>query len=220
MADSPVPLATVAQMQEGAFSDLVRGYTPQAMTDLMLEATRACESECDRRLAPFTALVETHRADGIDPDEYTDAANLPMDVRSEIGASYARALGASSLVRHLWLNEYAPRYQDLWAYSNIQITIIRSYGGSEQLSTAQFIGAETDTGHIWYQLGLFIPVGSMARVTYSGGYQTVPQDLVRACKYMAASIAVAELDPSQTAERSADELENKAVGMLAAYGRQ
>src|SRR5690349_753522 len=132
-ADTPTPLATVAQMQEGAFADLVRAYRAQPVTDLMIEATRACETEVGRRLAPFT-ITESHRAEGVDPDEYTDAANLPLDLQGALGRSYAYSLGASTLVRHLWVSEYAPLYQDMWTYSDVSITVIRSYGGEEVLN--------------------------------------------------------------------------------------
>ena len=66
-ADTPTPLATSAQMKEGAFADLVRSFDDPALDQLMVEATRACETECSRRLAPFT-MTESHRAEGIDPE--------------------------------------------------------------------------------------------------------------------------------------------------------
>src|SRR5580704_18088864 len=163
MADSVSPLCTEAQFSSGAFSDLAQGWTNttgQPLSDVLTEATRACESECNRRLAPFTVTGESHRAEGMDPDEYTDSANLPMDLQGTLGRSYAYALGASTLVRHCFLNEYAPRYQDLWSYSNVSITIIRSYGGSEVISaSSQLIGPEPDSGHVWSQLGTFLPIG-------------------------------------------------------------
>jgi hypothetical protein len=219
-ADSPTPLATAAQMSEGQFADLVRDYTPQALADLMIEATRACEGICTRRLAPFT-ITESHRAEGIDPDEYTDAANLPMDLQGTLGRSYAYALGASTLVRHVWLDEYAVRYPEYWTYSNMTIQIVRSYGGSQSVSQAQVLAAESDRGHVWFQLGLFLPIGSDILVTYTAGYTTVPADLVRACKYLAASIAISELDPIQ-AENAHDpgELEGRAERLLTPYMRE
>lgn len=219
-ADSPTPLATVAQMSEGQFADLVKDYSPQALADLMIEATRACEGICTRRLAPFT-ITESHRAEGIDPDEYTDAANLPMDLQGTLGRSYAYALGASTLVRHVWLDEYAVRYPEYWTYSNMTIQIVRSYGGSQSVSPAQLLAAESDRGHVWFQLGLFLPIGSDILVTYTAGYTTVPADLVRACKYLAASIAISELDPI-SAENAHDpgELEGRAERLLTPYMRE
>lgn len=219
MADSPVPLCSPAQFKSGAFADLVKGYDQQGLTDLLIESTRLCEEATGRRLAPFTGITETHRATGIDPDEYADSANLPMDIQGTLGRSYAYALGASSLVRHLWLNEYAPRYPEMWQYQNVQITILRSYGGTENLTSAQYTGAETDSGHIWYQLGMFIPVGSLARVTYSGGYVlSTPASLVRAAKFMGAYLAVKELDPAST-DHNPDQLRQDAMDCLVPWMR-
>lgn len=219
MADNPTPLVSAAQFTEGPYGDLVAGYSDQALADLLAEGTRMCESETGRRLAPFSGVTETHRAEGMDPDEYTDAANLPMDLQGTLGRSYAYALGASTLVRHCWLNEYAVRYPELWTYSNVQITIIRSYGGSENLSAAQFVGAENDSGHIWFQLGLFIPIGSLIRVSYSGGYTVAtPADLVRGCRFMCAYLACRDLDPGST-NHDPDQLHTDALMALSNYAR-
>lgn len=195
--DSVTPLITWAQFAQGAFADLAKGYTDAgAQSDLLVEATRVTESICDRRLAPFTITAESHRAEGIDPDEYTDAANLPMDVRSTIGANYAAALGASTLVRAVWLNEFAPAYPEYWTYSNVSIEIVRSYGGNQPVSAAQVLsGPDVDSGRLWFQLGMFLPIASMVYVTYSGGYATTPGDLSRASKYVVAELIADELDP-------------------------
>jgi hypothetical protein len=221
MADSPVPLCSVSQFEGGAFADLAAGYTSatqQPLSDLLIEATRACESECGRRLAPFT-ITETHRAEGIDPDEYADSANLPMDLQGTLGRSYAYALGASTLVRHCHLNEYACRYPELWTYSNVSITVVRSYGGSQVITPAQIIGPEPDSGHVWFQLGTFLPVGSLIRPAYSGGYTVAtPADLVRACKYMAAWMIITELNPEDTAH-DPDRLHASALMLLQNYDR-
>jgi hypothetical protein len=56
-------------MQAGQFADLVRDYASDALDQVMIDATRVCEGIAGRRLAPFTAIPETHRATGIDPDE-------------------------------------------------------------------------------------------------------------------------------------------------------
>jgi hypothetical protein len=219
-ADAPVPLATWAQLSEGPFSDLVSGYTsPQAQLDLMIEATRRCEDETQRRLAPFTAIVESHRATGVDPDEGAESSGIPMSIQGTLGQSYANALGYdASMVRHCWLNEYAPRYQDLWAYSSVSVTTILSVGGGP--TTSQVVGPEPDSGHVWFNLGTFLPIGSLIRVTYSGGYSTVPAGLVRACKLMAASLAARELDPMQMdARKDPDALQAAACDALKPFMR-
>jgi hypothetical protein len=220
-ADSTTPLCTWAQFTEGAFADLARNYTSQQVqTNLLMEATRLCEAAADgRRLAPFTDLVETHRLAGVDPDEYTDAANLPLDLQGALGRSYAYALGASTLVRHCWLNEFAPHYAELWGYSDITVNISRSYGGGQLLSASQYRGPSPDSGHIWFNLGQFIPIGSYADVVYSGGYQTTPADLVRASKNMVASIVLRELQPSAQS-RDPELLVNEAEKICARYSRE
>jgi hypothetical protein len=222
MADSPSPLCTEAQFSSGAFSDLASGWTNstgQPLADLLVEATRACESECNRRLAPFTVTNESHRAEGMDPDEYTDSANLPMDLQGTLGRSYAHALGASTLVRHVWLNEFAPRYPDLWTYSVSQLQIVRSYGGSENLSPSQYHGPDADSGHVFLNLGIFAPIGSYFYATYSGGYTVAtPGDLVRACKNMAAWMIVTELNPEDT-QHDPDRLHATALMLLQNYDR-
>lgn len=218
MADSPTPLATAAQMTEGPFGNLASQLSVQALNDIMIEATRLCESELHRRLAPFT-ITESHRLDGMDPDEYTDAGNLPLDLQGTLGRSYAYALGASTLVRHCWLDQCAPMYPEYWTYTVQTVQIFRSYGGSEIIPSTQYVGPEVDTGHIWFNLGKFIPIGSMARITYSGGYTVaVPADLVRACKYMAASLIVRELNPEDSSH-DPDLLHTDALFCLANWAR-
>lgn len=216
-ADSPIPLCTPAQFLSGPYADLVEGYDASALSDLMTEATRACESEADRRLAPFTNLTESCRGEGMDPDEYTDSANLPMDLQGTLGRSYAYALGASTLVRHCWLRNFPPRYQDLWSYSVSQFRIVRSYGGSEILSPSQYSGPDPDSGHLWLNLGIFAPIGSYFYITYSGGYtKAIPADLVRAGRLMAAWIAVTDLNPAST-DHDPDHLHAAACKILSRY---
>ena len=222
MADPGSPLCTAAQFNSGAFADLAAYYvqqTQQPLEDVLLEATRGLEEIADRRLAPFTITGESHRAEGIDPDEYADSANLPMDLQGTLGRSYAYALGASTLVRHFWLNEFAPRYPEMWTYSNVSITIVRSYGGSEVITAQQITGPDTDSGHVWFQLGTFLPIGSYIYVGYSGGYTVaVPAGLVRACKLKTAALIVRELNPEGTSHNP-DLLEQSAEKIMERWAR-
>ncbi len=220
MADTVTPLCTWPEFTVGAFAGLARNYTdPAGQTAILQEATRLCEEAADRRLAPFTGLFESHRAQGVDPDEYTDAANLPLDLAGTLGRSYAMSLGASTLVRHCWLREYASRYPELWTYSDLAVSIVRSYGGSQDITTAQFQGPEADSGHVWFNLGLFIPIGSLVRITYSGGYTLgIPSSLRRACKLMTASILVRELNPTQQ-QHDPTQLRDEAESICASFGR-
>lgn len=216
MADTVQPLATVADMTVGPFADLVSGITTDALQAFLGEATREVEDICDRRLAPFTNLTETTRASGIDPDEYASSGTMPMSIQGTIGASYASALSIQNLVRHTWIAQYPPRYPDLWTMSpSITVTVVTSYGGVLQIGTGQILDGPDDSGHIWFELGMFIPIGSRIRVTYSGGYTVAtPASLSRSCKYMAASHVVRELNPDDS-QHNPDQLRAEAVRILA-----
>lgn len=213
MPDVGTPLCTYAQFTTGWLADLVTGIPEAAVLDYLLEGSRMCEDVTGRRLAPYST-VETHRAEGIDPDEYSDSANLPMDIRSTLGQSYADALGASSLVRHCWLDGKASRYPEMWSYSDVQVTIIRSYGGTQDIAPTQILnGPEPDTGHLWFQLGLFLPIASRIQISYTAGYKPVPASLVRGNKFMTASNIVRELNPGST-NHNPDQLYNDALLVL------
>lgn len=218
MADPVIPLCSPAQFDEGAFSDLASAVPDGTLSDFLAEGTRLCEEACDRRLAPFT-LTETHMASGINPDEYAESANFPMDIQGTLGMSYASALGGTSLVSHVWLNESPARYPDMWSYSGVTITITRSYGGSQLLGPGQILSGPDDTGHVRFTLGTFVPIGSGIQVAYSGGYTVaVPSSLVRANKLMTASILIRELQPDDT-QHDPDLLREDALAILAAWQR-
>ncbi|MFB6568369.1 hypothetical protein [Streptomyces noursei] len=217
--DNPSPLASVAGFTEGPFANLVSGFSTQATTNLMLQATRACESACDRRLALFAAVVETQRADAMDIEDAMDAY-VPLDPTSQLGFSRAQSLGSTLLTRHFWVREHPPRYPELWTGSIASISLYRSYSGQQTVAvnTLQY---EPDTGHVRFQLGTFVPPGTTIQVTYSGGYATVPADLVQACQYMAASMAVKQLDPVDgRSGHDPDALRADALEMLAPYTRR
>lgn len=217
-ADTPTPLCTWGQLTEGPLADLFRSYqaNSQAATDLLLSATRACEAVCDRRLAPFTGVVETQRADALDVEDALDAY-VPLDPTSQLGFSRAMSLGSTLLVRHFWVREFPPRYPELWTGSIGSILLRRSFSGDQAVVTSQ-IQFEADTGHVRFQLGTFVPPGTTIVTTYSGGYTTTPADLVQACKLMAASLTIRELEPDQ-ASRDPEMLRDEAVGLLSAYAR-
>jgi hypothetical protein len=222
MPDTGTPLCTYAQFTTGPFQDLVSDtglWTEDVVNEFLLEATRQCEDEIDRRLTAFT-VTETHRAEGIDPDEYGGTgAGIPMSIQDTLGSSYAQALGAIDMVRHVWLDEKAPKYPDMWQYSDFSCQIIRSYGGTQDVPLTQILnGPEPDTGHVWFQLGLFLPVGSRIAITYTAGYNPVPASLVRACKFMCAENIVRELDPDATGHNP-DQLHTNALLVLSNWMR-
>ena len=217
--DNPDPLCTPADLQDGAFADLVQAFDQEALLDICVEASRACETEVERRFIPFT-ITESHRADGLDPDELGGmGSTIGLDLTAALGVSYANAIGAGGdLVRKVWVREYAPRYQEMWSYSNVSVRVTPSIGGGNQVTPMK--GPMPDSGLLWFTLGTFCPVGSLIEVTYSGGYQTVPADLRRAAKWMAAAIALRELDPSQHgSQHDPGTLESLATGWLQPYAR-
>jgi hypothetical protein len=216
-ADTLTPLCTWAQLVAGPFADLVKGYTGQGQTDLLAEATRMCESAVDRRLATFTA-TETQRADALDTEDALDAY-VPLDPTSQLGFSRALSLGSTLLTRHFWVRERPARYPELWSGAINTITLLRSFSGTQVVAIPQ-IQYEPDTGHVRFQLGTFVPPGTTIVCNYTAGYTTVPADLIRACKYMAASIAVRELDPMQSGGHDPDLLRTDALDALAPYVRQ
>lgn len=194
--DTVTPLATSDDMREGPYKDLVSGYSTATLNGLMVRATRMCESICDRRMAPFTNLTETQRATSLDVEDALDSY-VPLDPTSQLGFSRAMSLGSTLLVRHFWVRNNPPLYQDMWTGSITSINLFRSFSGQQTVapSTIQY---EPDTGHVRFQLGTFVPPGTTIQVVYSGGYTTVPSDLVQACKTMAAFLVVRELDPVHT----------------------
>ncbi len=216
MADTVAPLATPAQLQEGPLADLVRSYSTDAVMDLLMEATRMLEDYADRRLAPFTGVVETQRADSLDVEDALDAY-IPLDPTSQLGFSRAQSLGSTMLVRHFWLREFPPRTPEFWSGSLDSVVLLRSFSGEQTVDTSQ-LQYEPDTGHVRFQLGTFVPPGTTIVTTYSGGYSTVPSSLVRACKFAAASLAVAELDPA-VASHNPDDLWSRATQIVGAYAR-
>ncbi|MEE6264875.1 hypothetical protein V2E29_04340 [Streptomyces diastatochromogenes] len=170
-------------------------------------------------MAPFAGVVETQRADAMDIEDAMDAY-VPLDPASQLGFSRAQSLGSTLLTRHFWVREHPPRYPEMWTGSITSLSLYRSYSGQQTVAvnTLQY---EPDTGHVRFQLGTFVPPGTTIQVTYSGGYATVPADLVQACQYMAASMAVKQLDPVDgRSGHDPDALRTDALEMLAPYTRR
>jgi len=157
--DTGLPLCSWAQLTSGAFADLARNYTdPAAQTALLIEATREAETLCDRRLTPFTNLVETQRAEALDVADALDAY-VPLDPTSQLGMSRGASLGSTLLVRHFWVRESPPRFTEMWTGQINAIMLRRSFSG-DQIVNPSTIQYEPDTGHVRFQLGTFVPPGS------------------------------------------------------------
>jgi hypothetical protein len=201
---------------DGPFGGIVAKQTSTLLIQKLGEATRLCEDICDRRLSPFSNVVETCRADMVDVEDALDAY-VPLDPTSQLGFSRAMSLGSTLLVRHFWVREKPPRYPEMWTGSVSSIYLLRSFSGIEQVDVSQ-IQFEADTGHVRFQLGTFIPPGTTLQTTYSGGYSTVPASLVSACESMCAWLVIRQLDPQST-EHDPDQLYADAVLALDGYMR-
>lgn len=214
------PFATFAQaeaFQSG--SEVFRSITdPTAQTDLMITATEQIEDRCDRRLSPFT-VTESHRATGVDQD-ILGSADMPLGLTGALGYSQALAFSSVNMVRDVFLDEYAPRRSDLWTYTVGQIELLRAYGDTQIVDVGEIEGPEPDSGHLRFHLGVFCPVGSWIRVTYSGGYTaTTPWALQQACIYQAMKLAIIGAEPEARKELSTAELDAEVLTLIAPYIR-
>jgi hypothetical protein len=213
-----VPLASTADFNSfGSFPLLVRDYAAGAVDTLMLRASRAVETRCDRRLAPFT-LTESHRAHGVDIDGGL-SSNFPLNLAGALGRSAALSLGVTDMIRDVWLREHAPRNFEQWTYSNVSIVLARTYGDTENVAGSSLEGPEPDTGHLRFRLGTFVPSGTTVRVTYSGGYADVPEDLNMATVLTAAKLAIVSAEPQNRKDMSTEELDAEILGLLVGYIR-
>lgn len=220
MVSAVTPLAQPSDATAfGSLPEVYRNNPDQTYTALLARATRAIESRCDRRLAPFTGLVETTRAEGVDPDSAA-GSGWPLSLQGSLGLSKANALGATALCRDLWLREYAPIYPDMWAGSIQSITLTLAYGGTQTLPAGEMAGPDPDTGHVRLNLGTFCPPGTTIAVTYSGGYDPVPDDLVQACLLQAMKLALIGAEPQTRSGLSYAELDAELVGLLDPYMRR
>lgn len=217
LVDSVAPLCSSEQFTQGPFAGLVAGLGASLVSQKLVEATRLCEDVCDRRLAPFTNITETQRADMLDVEDALDAY-VPLDPTSQLGFSRAMSLGSTLLVRHFWVRERPPRYPEMWGGSISSIYLLRSFSGVQVVDAGQ-VQYEPDTGHVRFQLGTFVPPGTTIRYVYSGGYTlVVPASLVSACESMTAWLIVRQLDPQST-EHDPAQLRADALLALEGYMR-
>lgn len=222
MATTTAPLASQGDFLEfGSNQELMQPETrwpPDNIDSLMLRATRSIESRCDRRLAPFTGLLESSRAIGVAIDGSAND-DVPLDLRGALGRAQSMAYGATALVRDFWLEQYAPVYSDNWTYTIENIELVTAYGGTEQLFVPTVEGPEADTGHVRLQLGTFCPPGTTVRFTYSGGYVDIPEDLNLACIFQAMKFVLLGAEPELRASMSYKELEYEIMTLIAPFVR-
>lgn len=221
------PLATPQDFTNwGSNEELVQNETvwpPSAMTALMNRATRRIESMCNRRLAPFTGVVESQEAYGIDPDEYGSQGSMPMDITGALGWSQAAALGVSDMVRKFWLDNSCPQYSDYWSITVESIEILRTFGDTQTISGGSLLtvqGPNYDTGLIKLQIGTYCPIGSTCVITYSGGYTVqIPEDLNLACVLQATKFVLLGMEPEDRPGLSMQELDLEIKEMLAPFAK-
>lgn len=211
-------LCTWAQFTSGPFADLGRSYEdPEAQLEVLSEATRLCEDAIDRRLVPFVGHVDVLDCYGINPDEYPNQGAATSQ-QAALGQSYANSLGGDTGVRRVWVREYGVRYPELWTYANVSVQIETTYGGAATATAIDQL-PDVDSGALWFSLGTWVPIGSKARVTYSGGYTVaIPASLVRAGKFMTAYVVLREIQPSKVT-RDPAALRDDALFALSAYAR-
>jgi len=217
----PVSLATVADLQK-RYPELVVDIEATTLADILVEATSHLEDRTGRRLAPFTNHIYQDRLFGIDPAEYGNNADMPMDIYGSLGMSQAIALGASTLVRHFWLDQFAPVYPELWTYSISSINIYRTYGDFQPIDfeNGGIRGPDVTDGHVWIRLGTFAPEGSRVQVIYSGGYtEGIPASLRRACLFQAAKFIILEFEPQTRREMNLDQIDQQIDMLIAPWIR-
>ena len=215
--DSPTPLATSAQFLTSAFADLAVSLQSGELDQIMIEASRACEAAAGRRFMAFT-ITETSRLEGGDLEDF-GSSDFPLPMQAQMGLDYSRALGIHQMVRHAWVREYPPTLQEMWTGAVSQVQVYWPYQSAPYTIGPSQIQYDIDTGHLRFLIGTFIPFGSTGYITYSGGYSTIPADLVRACKAMAASIIIKELDPDVGSAHDPDLLRDEAIEFLDGYMR-
>jgi hypothetical protein len=217
----PVTLATVADFKR-RYPELVVNLTDDLIADILVEATSHLEDRTGRRLAPFTGHIYEDRLFGIDPSEYGSNADLPIDIFGSLGMSQAVALGSSNLVRHFWVDQFAPVYPELWTYTIQSMTIYRTYGDYQPIDFLHggVRGPSVTDGHTWLRLGTFAPEGSRIRVVYDGGYTVgVPPSLRRACLFMAAKFVILEFEPQLRSSMDLKEIDEQVDNLIASWIR-
>ncbi len=116
--------------------------------------------------------------------------------------------------------QYAPVFQDQWSYTLEQIVVVTPYGGALTIPPNQITdGPQPDNGHFRLPLGEFCPPGSTVRITYSGGYTPIPEDLNLACILQATKVVLIGAEPELRKTMSTADLDEEIVTLLVPYIR-
>jgi hypothetical protein len=213
------PLASVSDLRK-RYSALCQGKDDDILYAALVDATREIEDRTSRRLAPFTGHVDELGLTGVNPNEYGGSGgNMPMSLQGSLGQSYADSLGVNGLIRRFWLNEYAPRYPEMWEYQIVEMKIQTTYNSWQDVtSQSGLIDLEKTNGFAWLQIGFFAPEESRIRICYNGGYvYDTPGSLQRACLLQAVEFLILESEPQQRSHMSIDELERQITKLVAPW---
>lgn len=216
-------LATVEAFRK-RYPNLTQDIDPTVLQEYLEDATDHLEDLTSRRLAPFTGHIYEDMMWGIDPNEYGDtSAGMPIDIYGSLGVSYANALGAGDLVRHFWLDQYAPLYPELWTYSITEMNVFLTYGNYQPITVEHGLLAnspEITSGHCWLTLGTFTPEGTRIQVKYSGGYtKGIPRSLRTACMLQASMFLIVESETQARSNMNMDEADAQLGRLLAPWMR-
>lgn len=210
-------LASPIDWANSAYNNISNNITATELQRLLNVATRRCESECDgNRLAPFTGLVESERMQDGDVEDLVPGGII-LPPLAQMAYDYTKALGISSLVRHFSVRCYPRVFPDMWTGAVAGINLYWPIQQSPMVVPPAAIHFEPETGLGYYTLGTFVPPGSTAEITYSGGYSTVPDDLKQACLDMTAHYLIRMLDP-QDVVHDPQTLLDLALEALVPYG--
>jgi hypothetical protein len=221
MATVQPTLATVEQLQI-RYPEIVRNIDSQVLQETLEEATRHIETRVGRRLAPFVGHVYQDRLFGIDPSEFGVDSNTPLSFAGSIGMSQAQAYNSDNLVRHCWIDQFAPLYPELWTYNIQSMQIYRSFGDTQPIyfQNGGVLGPDSTDGHLWFRLGTFIPEGTRIQIIYDGGYTLgIPTDLRRACILQAIKFIILDLEPQLRKEMDLNELDAQISLILGGWVR-
>jgi hypothetical protein len=212
------PMASVADLRK-RYKALCNNKDDDVLFAALVDATREIEDRTSRRLAPFTGHLEEKALTGLNPNEYGGGGDIPMSLQGSLGQSYANSLGVSGLVRRFWLDEYAPRYPEMWEYQVTSAVVQTTYGSWQDiLASNGLIDLEKTNGFAWLTIGFFAPEESRVRLCYNGGYvNDMPGSLQRACMLQAVELLIMESEPQQRHDMSIDEIERQITKLVAPW---
>lgn len=219
-------IATFDDLNRGAFRQVVAYYANDQdyVTQRLTAASQWVERSCERRLMPFTGLVQTRVAQGVRADRGRPGSALTM----VSGLALTTPTGLSSpgpTCRDFWVDETGVWAPELWAYTGITVDLRYPWStGTYRVPASAVSGPAVDTGHVTLGPGVDCPPGTEVTITYGGGYNTTgggyPLDLVEAVRTETIRQLIVELDPELTPGLSGDVLERDTDRKLCRWRRR